>query len=67
MKYKLFIYYNDDKDNHIDSKEFNNPNEIEDMLEDYEGYWAKVIDLETSKAFLVGVFDDTFLDEDYYE
>lgn len=67
MKYIIYIYYNSDKDTCIDEKEFNTPDEIEDMLENYEGYWCKVVNLETNETILEGAFDSDYLDEDYYE
>jgi len=67
MKFKIYIYYNSDANVCIDEKEFDTPDEIQDMFEEYEGYWCKIVNLETDKTVLEGSFISDYLDEDYYE
>lgn len=65
-KYKLFIYLNDDINNYITEKRFNDVDEIQSMLDKYEGFWCRIVDLSTLECILTGVFDDSFLDKEYY-
>ena len=66
MKWRLFIYRGCNK-THIAEKDFNNPEEIEDMLEQYEGFWCRVVELNTLKIILEGAFDESYLDKAYYQ
>lgn len=47
------------------TKDFDEPSELKPLLDEYEGYWSLAINLKTD-VILEGAFDDTFLDEDYY-
>lgn len=66
LKYKVFIYYNDNIESYIDEKAFNKPEQIETFLRKYEGYWCRIVDLSTLGIILEGTFDSSFLDEEYY-
>ena len=66
LKYKAFVYYNDNIKSHVDEKAFNEPKEIETFLSKYEGYWCRIVDLSTLGIMLDGAFDNSFLDEEYY-
>jgi hypothetical protein len=65
MKWRLFIYRGHNK-TYVAEMDFNHPKEIEGMLELYEGFWCRIIDLSTLKIILEGAFDESYLDEAYY-
>lgn len=51
----------------IAERKFNNPSEIEYLLDNCEGCWCEITNLETLDVILQGAFDDSFLDEEYYK
>lgn len=66
MKYRIIIYsirygYI------VEDLDFDDPREVEDLLETYEGYPAKLLNTDTNETLIEGAFDDTFFDEYYYE
>ena len=67
MNYRIFIYEFGDDYDAIDKRDFNHPDEIEDLLDDYEGYYCEIYNLETDKLLMKGNFDSSYLDEVYYE
>ena len=67
MKWKLFIYRENDIETYVTEKAFNNPEEIQDMLKQYKGFWCRVVDLSTLDIMLEGAFDDDFLNKEYYQ
>ena len=67
MKWKLFIYRGSNIETYVAEKSFNNPIEIEDMLIKYEGFWCRIVDLNTLEIILEGTFDDSCLDKTYYQ
>lgn len=67
MNYRIFIYEIGSDNKPIVKRDFNNAAEIEDLLEDYEGYYCKIYNLETDKLIMSGEFNDSYLDETYYE
>ena len=67
MKWKLFIYRENDIKTYVTEKAFNSTKEIEDMLIKYEGFWCRVVDLSTLEIMLEGAFDNDFLNEEYYK
>jgi hypothetical protein len=66
MKFKLIIYRGDRKTCVVE-KLVDNVEEVESMLEQYEGFWCQVVDVNTGKTILEGAFDEDFLDETYYQ
>ena len=65
MRWKLFIYRENNINTWVTEKAFNKPKEILDMLEKYKGFWCRIVDLSTlgilqyitpTIAFLLGVF-----------
>lgn len=66
LNFKIFIYRNENVDSFVTEKAFNNVDEIKDMLNDYEGYWCRIIRTKDLSVILDGAFDDSFLDESYY-
>lgn len=66
-KFKIFIYKNSNTKSYIMEKSFKNPDEIKDVLKQYEGFWCCVIDLSTLETILEGAFDDDFLNKEYYQ
>lgn len=67
MKFKLIIYRGSNKNICVSETLINSIEEVECMLEQYEGFWCKVINASTDKVILEGAFDEDFLDETYYE
>lgn len=66
MKWKLFIYIENNINTWVTEKAFNDPKEILDMLEKYKGFWCRVVDLSTLGILLDGTFDSTYLEEKHY-
>ena len=66
MKFKLMIYRENNKKVCVAEKLVNGIEEIERMLEQYEGFWCQVVDVSTDRIILEGAFDEDFLDETYY-
>lgn len=66
LKYKAFIYLNNNIESYVDEKAFNKVEQIKQLLTKYEGYHCRIVDLSTLDIMLEGAFDDTFLDEEYY-
>ena len=67
MKLKLIIYRGSDKNIYVDEAIVDGIEGIERMLEQYEGFWCRVIDMSTEELILEGAFDEDFLDETYYQ
>ena len=67
MKFKLIIYRGRDRSVCVDETLVTSIEEIERMLEQYEGFWCRVIDMSTEELILEGAFDEDFLDETYYQ
>lgn len=66
MNVKLIIYRGSNKRVCVTEKLVSSIEEIECMLEQYEGFWCQVVDVNTGKTILEGAFDEDFLDETYY-
>ena len=66
MKFKLIIYRGSNKKVCVAEKLVDGVEEIECMLEQYEGFWCHVVDMNTGKTILEGAFDEDFLDETDY-
>lgn len=66
LKYKLFIYKDSDIKHFVTEKAFTHPTEIKEMLNKYEGFWCRIIDLSTLGIVIEGTFDDDCLNEIYY-
>jgi len=66
MKFKLIIYRGMDKEICVAEQLFYNTEEVERMLGQYEGFWCRVINVNTGATILEGAFDEDFLDETYY-
>lgn len=66
MKWKLFIYRENNINTWVTEKAFNKPKEILDMLEKYKGFWCRIVDLSTLEILLEGTFDSTYLEEKHY-
>ena len=66
MKWKLFVYKENNINTWMAEKAFNKPSEILDMLEKYKGFWCRIVDLSTLEILLEGTFDNTYLEEKHY-
>lgn len=67
MNVKLIIYRRSNKKKVcVTEKLVNSVEEIEYMLEQYEGFWCQAVNVNTGKTILEGAFDEDFLDETYY-
>jgi len=67
MKYKLSIYHFYDTSTPIETVEFDYPSEIESVVNEYEGYPAKLEHTDLRKTLIEGALDESFLDDYYYE
>lgn len=67
MKVKLIIYRGSNKKVCVAEKLVDGVEEIEGMLDQYEGFWCQVIDVSTDRIILEGAFDEDFIDETYYQ
>lgn len=62
---RICIYTDSSLKHLVTVKDFDDTSELKPLLEEYEGYWSLAINLKND-VILEGAFDDTFLDEDYY-
>lgn len=67
MKCKLIIYNGCACKTRAAEEIVESVEEIELMLNQYEGFWCQVVDMNKGKIILEGAFDDDFLDETYYQ
>ena len=66
MRWKLFIYRENNINTWVAEKAFNKSEEILDMFEKYKGFWCRIVDLSTLEILLEGTFDSTYLEEKHY-
>ena len=52
MKWKLFIYRENNINTWVAEKAFNKPEEILDMFGKYKGFWCRIVDLSTLEILL---------------
>ena len=66
MKWKLFIYRENNINTWVAEKAFNKPEGILDMFGKYKGSWFRIVDLSTLEILLEGTFDSTYLEEKHF-
>lgn len=56
MKYKAFVYKENDISTYVAEKSFNKLSEIIDFLDGYVGYWVRFVGLENLNIIIEGIY-----------
>lgn len=56
MKYKAFVYKENDINTYVAEKSFNKLSEIIDFLDGYVGYWVRFVSLENLNIIIEGIY-----------
>ncbi len=56
MRYKAFVYKENDINTYVTEKSFNNSTEIIDFLDEYVGYWVRFVSLENLNIIIEGIY-----------